>query len=533
MSETITYGSYTFPEPTPFVGQGVDPVFIAGKADHFKDSIELVGNLTGENLSGLHLQKMKMISGLLSTFETLTISHGSDNKEFLKAKPESISFSDSDLTTVLPYSVSFSAYKSGTFSEFFGITNPSDTWSFTEEDGRIISASHNVSARGVKVDATSPLVNARHFVTGRVTGFADISLFLSGRKGYLVSRVENIDKAKDTYGLDETYRYNNNELNTGRSGVFSSNTSISYDKDQGLTVSVNASIIGSFDAMKDGVGLVHTGLFSPDDAAEIAVNSVASSVSDYESGCYTFINRGPSSASYEIDTGTNKIDFNYEFSDPENTDQVGNVLHTRSASVSASKDDSKVKVNVQGEFKFNSPFETFITGDPATGKRFLEVDAQFSGLAQNSGFLNLAIEALQDFTGDATGYHISGDYINPEPLSKSITKTPEDSIISYSVEFDNRLDLSSGTLTGLKISIVDKKPLELSGIVPSLGGFAKQKINNRTAGEIKVSATCEGVTGTIAKLAEVATGYTTGIFKFSESESLNDKTISYNISKYY
>ena len=73
MSETITYGSYTFPEPTPFVGQGVDPVFIAGKADHFKDSIELVGNLTGENLSGLHLQKMKMISGLLSTFETLTI----------------------------------------------------------------------------------------------------------------------------------------------------------------------------------------------------------------------------------------------------------------------------------------------------------------------------------------------------------------------------------------------------------------------------------------------------------------------------
>jgi hypothetical protein len=533
MSENITYGSYSFPEPTPFVGQGVEPVYVAGKIDHFKDSIELVGNLTGENLSGLHLQKMKMVSGLLPTFQTLTISHGSDDKEFVKAKPESISFDNSDLTTILPYSVSFSSYSSGTFSEFFGVTDPTDNWSFSEQDGRVVEATHTVSARGTKVDSTSPLVNARHFVTGRVTGFANLSLFLSGQTGYLMSRTENIDKSKNVYGLTEAYRYNTNDSHTGHSGIFTSNTEIAYEKENGLTVNVTASIIGNLFGLKNPSELVNTGFFTADQAAEIAVNAVASSLSEYESGCYTFISRGPKTASYNIDTGSNKIDFTYSFSDPENTDQVGNVLHSRNATVSASKDDSKVKVAVNGEFKYNSPFEIIPTGDPATGQRFLEIDAQFSGLAENSGFLNLAVEALQDFTGDATGYHISGDYINPEPLSKSITKNPADSIISYSAEFDNRIDLSSGSLSGLKVTLTDKKPLELSGIVPSLGGFAKQKINNRTAGEFQASANCEANTGDLAKLIEVVSGHMTGIFVFSESSSLNDTTISYNMSRYY
>ena len=91
MSEQITYGSYSFPVPTPFVGQGVEPVYIAGKIDHTRSSIELVGNLTGENLSGLHLQKMQMISGMMPTFQTLTISHELEDKTFSQVKPENIS----------------------------------------------------------------------------------------------------------------------------------------------------------------------------------------------------------------------------------------------------------------------------------------------------------------------------------------------------------------------------------------------------------------------------------------------------------
>jgi len=535
MAESITYGSYTFPSPAPLVGQGVSPVYIAGKIDHFEDSVNLVGMLTGENLSGLHLQKMQMISGLLSEFETLTISNSEvANKTFPACKPESISFDNSNLTTFLPYSIDFISYSSGTFSEYFGITDPQDKWDFNEEEGKITTVVHNVSAQGIKVDSKSPFINARNFVTGRATGCLDLSVFQTGGgNSFLISRNEEIDKSSNRYAINETYQYSTSEDPITDSGIFTSDTQISYDKEGGLNVRVNGSVQGSMDANKGGTGLLDTGVFTPRQAEDIAVNAVASSLSNYESGIYTFIGRGPSTYSYDIDTGSNKINFRYEFRDPSNLDQDGNVLHKRTASVSASKDQSHVTVKVQGEFKYNGPFDILDTGDPATGERFKEVDAKYSGVASNSGFLNLAIEALTDFRLDATGYHISGNYLNSTPKSESVNKQPADSLISYAFDYDNKIDLSSGTLSGLTVDITDKRPIVLSGIVPTIAGFANQRIVNRTAGEYSVSANCEASTGDLQTLKDVVSGHMTGIYVISESSSVNDDTISYNTSRYY
>ena len=124
---TVSYGSYTFPSPSPLIAETSSPVFISGQSDYFSDEINLVGILTGENLSGLDLQKMHMVSGLLSEFQTLKITGDAKGKIYSGAKPISIAFSESDLTTTLPYSVSFEAYSSGAFSKFFGIVNPKDT----------------------------------------------------------------------------------------------------------------------------------------------------------------------------------------------------------------------------------------------------------------------------------------------------------------------------------------------------------------------------------------------------------------------
>ena len=534
MAEFITYGSYTFPSPCPLVAQGVDPVYVAGKVDHFADSIDLVGTITGENLSGLHLQKMQMISGLLSEFQTLNITNDAGTKSFTAAKPESISFDSSNLSTLLPYSVTFSSYSSGTFSEFYGIENPSDVWTFSEQDGQITEVLHSVSAKGVKIDSKNPFENARHFVTGRATGFIDFSLFQTGTtNAFLISRNEEVNKSSNTYSINENYRYSTSEDLITDSGITTCNTQISYDKDQGLSVSVKASVQGSITGNVDQVGLLHTGVFTSEKAQEVALNAVVSSLSDYESGLYTFISAGPKTSSFDIDTGTNKIDFNYSFVDCSNLDQEGNVLHTQSASVSTSKDEALVKVSVVGELKYNTSLDVFATGDPATGERFKELDAQYSGVQANSGFFNLAVEALKYFREDATGYHISGDYLNPTPLSKSIDKRPADSIITYTVDFDNKIDLSSGTLSGLQVNITDKKPQQLSGIVPSLGGFAKQNIMNRRAGEYEVSANCEASTGDMQTLKDVVSGHMTGIYTIAENSSVNDDTISYNTRRVY
>ena len=64
-------------------------------------------------------------------------------------------------------------------------------------------------------------------------------------------------------------------------------------------------------------------------------------------------------------------------------------------------------------------------------------------------------------------------------------------------------------------------------------GFAKQKINNRTAGEFKATASCEASTGELQQLIDVVSGHMTGTFVFDESSSLNEQNISYNVSRYY
>ena len=265
----------------------------------------------------------------------------------------------------------------------------------------------------------------------------------------------------------------------------------------------------------------------------MALNAAVSSLSNYESGLYSFVDKGPTTYEYTVNTGENKIDFSFTFSDPDNVDQVGNVTHTRRASISASKDRSFIGIGVMGEFKYNGPFDILGTGDPATGVRFQQVEEQFSGLAIGSGFFNLAVEALQDFREDATGWHLSGDYVNPVPQSREINKNPFDSSVSYNVSFTNEIDLSSGLLSGLKVDISDKKPIELSGIVPSLGGYAQQKIYNRTLGTYNISATCEANTGSLEILENVVSGYLTGIFDMSKSQSSSDSTLSFNWGRYY
>ena len=534
MPETVSYSSYTFPPPTPLVGENSEMVDIAGKLDYFIDEISIIGNLTGENLSGLHLQKMQMISGMQVEFGTLSITNDSETKQYKQAIPESISFSDSDLTTLLPYSVSFKAPSSGTFSAFFGVKNPKDNWSFDEQDGKIINAAHDVSAEGIKTGAENPLVTARHFVTGRTTGcIGDLGVFNTGGNAFLTSRTENINKSNNTYGLTENYSFSTRTTGViSNKGIVTTSTSISYDKEGGLSVSVDGSVFGSIDANITG-GLLNTGDFTPTQAQDVAINAVVSSLSDYESGCYSFMNRGPTTYDYTINTGENRLDFSFGFVDSDNVDQTGNVSHKRSATVTASKDEAVIKIAVNGELRYNAPFEIMGTGNPVTGARFQEVEQAFSGVRDNSGFFKLAVENLKCFREDATGYYISGDYVNPTPTSSGVTKNPIEGFISYSLSFNNKFDLGSGLLTGLQVSISDQKPIELNGIQPSLLGFAEQIISYRTLGQYQVNANCEASTGSLATLEQVVSGYITGIYDIGKSSSSTDETLSLNWGRFY
>ena len=531
---TVTYGSYTFPTPSPFVAETTAPILLSGQSDYFMDQVSLIGNITGSDLSGLDLQKMQMISGLLSEFQTLKITGDAEGKVYSGAKPVSISFSDSDLTTVLPYSVSFEAYSSGTFSKFFGVIDPQDNWSFSEQYGRISNATHTVSAKGLNLgNGVSAITNAKNFVSGRIGGLTNISLFQTGESAFLMSRDEKINSSSSIYSITENYSYSTtqNNLFTGLSGILELDSSISLDKDGKVSVTLNGNLKGSMDANSTGtVALLTTGNFTPDNAQEVAANVVASSLSNYETGTYSFSDRGPTSYNYTLNTGTNSLAFSFEFNNSSNTEQTGNILHTKSASVSASKDNANTKVTVNGELKYNSN-ESFITetGDPTSSSQWLDLRRELSGI----NFFDLATEALIDFTGCATGYQISGIYLNETPLESGVNKNPFEGIISYNVSFDNRIDLSSGELTGLTVSIKDDRPIQISGLVPSLAGFATQNLKERKVGLYSVSASCDGGTGLLTTLESNVNKYISGVFDQAKSESVSDNTISFNLTRYY
>lgn len=532
---TISYGSYTFPAPSPFIAESSSPIFISGQSDFFIDNISVIGTLTGSDLSGIVLQKGEMITGLLSEFQTLKITGDSEGKVYSGAKPTSISFSQSDLTTTLPYSVSFEAYSSGSFSNFFGITDPQDSWSFAEQDGRVTSATHTVSAKGLNLgDGVSALDNARNFVTGRGSGISQISLFQSGHDAFLQSRTESIDKAANVYSTTEEYIYSTtqNRIASGLSGVLDCSSSISLDGDGKVSITINGNLQGSMDANLTGA-LLTTGNFTPENAKEVATNIIASSLSDYESGVYIFtegIGRDPSSYNYTLNTGSNRLDFTFTFNDQTNTEQSGNVLHTKSASVSSSKDDANTKVTVNGQLSYNSNSNFSNTsGDPSSSPQWFDLQNELSGI----NFFALATEAFKDFTGCATGYSISGVYLNPVAIESGIDKNPFDRTINYNVSFDTKLDLSDGDLKNLKVSISDTKPIGVSGIKPSLAGFAKQKTKNRSIGLYSVSASAEGTSGDFSTLETTVNKYITGVFDQSKSESLGDNTISFNLSRFY
>jgi hypothetical protein len=148
MATSITYGSYSFPEPIPLFSEEDEAVKVKGVLDHSAIRVNLIGYLTGSDLSGLHLQKMQMVSGFLNEYQDLTVTVENESKTCPKAYVESIDFSESDLTSFLPYSITALYYSGESFSEYHKVQDPVNSWSYAEDENKIIIATHNVSAKG-------------------------------------------------------------------------------------------------------------------------------------------------------------------------------------------------------------------------------------------------------------------------------------------------------------------------------------------------------------------------------------------------
>jgi len=532
MATSITYGSYSFPEPIPLFSEEDEVVKVGGLLDHSAIRVNIIGFLTGNDLSGLDLQKMQMVSGFLNEYEDLTVTIENESKTCPSAFIETISFSDSDSTTVLPYNLTALYYSGETFSEYFGVTEPRNSWSYEEGDNKIITATHTVSAKGVKVNSNEPFDNAREFVTEKLSdGFQQIGLFNSGDNGFLTSRTENVDRKSNIYGVTEVYSYSASDRTYSDSGVVSVSTSISFTNEQQLSISVNGSIQGSIDA-NTGVqeGLLTTGNFTPDQATDVAINSLVNSYSDYESGIYSFVQDGPTAFNYNLDTGANLLNFSFTFADPDKVDVINNnVLHSYTSSISLSKDSATTSVSVQGDLKYLGTLIIDSTGEFEDNARFQAIETAFDEIDQHA----IATSAIKDFSGVATGYEINSSYINKEPNNFSISKNPVENTLSYNYSYNNSVDFSNGDLKDLSLTIQDKAPLVINNVQETISGFKAVEVISRSLGNYSVSANCSNDGSKLNELKDLISGYCSGDYVISESYSTGQNSISYNLSKYY
>tara|TARA_B100001093_G_scaffold236738_1_gene226835 strand:- start:12859 stop:14472 length:1614 start_codon:yes stop_codon:yes gene_type:complete len=537
MATSITYGSYSFPEPIPLFSEEDEAVKLGGLLDHSTIRVNIVGFLTGSDLSGLDLQKMQMVSGFLNEYQDLTITIENEAKTCPCSFIESIDFNESDSTTVLPYSLTALYYSGETFSEYFGVTDPQNSWSYEEGDNKIITATHSVSAKGLKVNTKDPFDNAREFVSGKViNGFENIALFNSGDNAFLTSRTENVDRKENIYGVTEVYSYSagdrdNSDRSYSDSGVLSLSTSISFSNNSELSISVDGSLQGSIDANTGSqVGLLSTGNFTPEQATDVATNALVNSYSDYESGIYSFVQGGPTAFNYDLNTGANLLNFSFTFADPDKVDVINNnVLHSYVSSISLSKDSSVSTVQLNGNLKYLGSLFIDSTGEFENNARFQAVETAFGQVDQQA----IATSALQKFSGVATGYEINSSYINEEPRSLSISKNPVENTISYNYNYSNQVDFSSGNLKDLTLTIQDKKPLAVNNVQETIGGFKASQIISRSLGNYSVSANCSNDGAKLQNLKEFTSGLCSGDFVIEDSYSTGQNTISYNLSKYY
>ncbi len=490
----VKYGNYFFPSPLPFVAVEDNPIIAEGNIDSVLKKITLIGSITGENLPTLASGKRDILSGLKSEYLGLTIG----DQSFSCVKPVSLSFDESPLTTVLPYSIEFEVYEETTFSNYFRVKNPVNTWTFTEQQGRIVKASHQASAVGAKVDNEDPLVNAKTFVDNLFNGLENLSVFNSGTYPILSASTEEIDRQKGSYSRSQefTFSTSSNLINTG--AIISATTQLSYSQEGNLQASVNGSIVGPLNG-----DMVNTGMFSPSHATELAKNAAINSMSAYENDLYGYICNGPSSYNYEVNEAANSINFTFNFKDP--TDETStNIYNNQTVVVSATKDSNIFNVSVNGNITYRSDFDIFGGGNIDTNQRFVLIEDAFEKI----DFAAVALDGLVTFLDGVENYD-SKAYINPQPRESSVTKNPFIPSIDYDYTFTNAIDFSNGQLNNLSFTISDNLPIAITGVKESIAGFVAQKIMDRKLGELDVQASCKDGIDKLPTLKSI----TTGLFK--------------------
>ena len=503
------YGSSaTESQPVPFFSESKEMIDIGSSRWGQRCNLTLDGQLTGrgnkliniygedpgpnpqaaasfsDTLTG-HLENL--VSRFDSNFKDLSIvEDGVEILNYPNCRVDSINFNESTMGSIVDYSISLSSYKN--FSGTFGVLDPVENISYSQQENGLITATFEVSAKGFKTDAKEAFYNAKDFVTNRLilSQTADANDWLipppkfmgwdGGGNPVLLSRTESIDRINATYGVTENYLID--PSNAGAASAITESYSVSWET--GLEVDeVNVSVEGTF---KGGKEVLFSDLRLQADNTAIGGGTLyANAVAESK---VTDLIEQPISKTVNEDTYNNTVSINATFTNNQlltNTSlngisKYGAVWYDPTVDFDYDNIKEKISVSISGPIltnvslrkeKWNAIY------DYLTNTIYTHADGP-------AGFIrNIANEVYTPLFGTSYPLH-------PEPLSLTVAMNENAGTIDLSATFDNR-DFFHSQVSDIEYTVNVKPSLPIYSPTPAYndnGYYIVYDINSKNREKI-------------------------------------------------
>lgn len=309
--------------PTPFVA--VNNEFINygnrwGNVQQITLNGTITGNRCGSSYSGLLLAQSGLFKNFSTDFQDLRVEDPagvSTDAYWPNVKINSIDFDQSVYNAVVNFKINATCYPSEWFSGTFGVTEPTATIKYSEQQDGTINISRSISAKGFNTInvGNSALDNARIYVqslTGIENVIALAPKFISGininsNTMYARKISETVNRFESVYSIDIDYVV---RKNASTSTILKYSVDADYDEERGFyTASLKGSVDGAGGKTIDALRSEFTGNFKPYDITLTSFRKMSN---------YNYLNPTPDSISFDENDVNNTIDFSYKYtSDPQ------------------------------------------------------------------------------------------------------------------------------------------------------------------------------------------------------------------------
>lgn len=521
MSIQITYDNFSFNNPIPFVTKSQEIINYGDRWGQIT-KITLEGQLTGtcpNDFGQLITGQNNIVSGFSRDFKTLNIIE--DGKNLFKGDScivRNINFDQSKYVKMLGYSIELDCYESGLFSGMFGVLDPTNEYSFSENPDKSITINHNISARGINTSSRSSIDNARSYVNS-LTGYDPniLPINISNTPSYtplLRSLSESINRLNGTYSISESYI-----VDISNDGNISSNYFTRYTTN--ITKSINSdfdsiSIQGTIQGAKRG-NFANTKNY----AQNLDLYTICQNVFDGT------LNDIPISLSFEENEAANSINFSASF-DTDTVNPTNSTYYDYSVEINKDTITSISSISISGPIKSRGNLKNKFEN----AKQFvLDQIGTYGSIPEY-----LYNEASAIYNTLKTTMNIGSSIsLNPNWRNFTITENPEKGEISLSATFDDKdVPLLSSNVKSNSFEIIHEPKIDLfkprptynvNGyyIVYELGDakkLAKFNINSTTEFNVGVDID-SGKTNQSSIISSIKGTYSQGVTDYIENESAN------------